>query len=125
MVDPRPKRCLDRGMKATLFALFVALFMVGCGGPDLDGPETLDGIIAEAIDVEALQKRGARGEELYYAPNEQTLYTGWSKEMHDNGQISMLAQFKDGEFDGLPTWWYPNGQKKTEANFKDGNVDGP
>ena len=29
MVDPRPKRRLDRRMKATLFALFVALLMVG------------------------------------------------------------------------------------------------
>ena len=31
MVDPRPKRRLDRGMKATLFSLFVGLLMVGCG----------------------------------------------------------------------------------------------
>ena len=31
MVDPRPRRRLDRGMKAILFALFVALFMVGFG----------------------------------------------------------------------------------------------
>ena len=30
-LDPRPKRRLDRGMKAILFALFVALLMVGCG----------------------------------------------------------------------------------------------
>ena len=30
-LDPRPRRRLDRGMKATLLALFVALLMVGCG----------------------------------------------------------------------------------------------
>jgi len=30
-LDPHPKRRLDRGMKAILFALFVALLMVGCG----------------------------------------------------------------------------------------------
>ena len=29
-LDPRPKRRLNRGMKAILFALFVALLMVGC-----------------------------------------------------------------------------------------------
>ena len=31
-LDPSPKRRLDRGMKAILLSLFVALLMVGCGG---------------------------------------------------------------------------------------------
>ena len=45
MVDPRPKRRLDRGMKATLFALFVALLMVGCAESTSeveDKPSSLD-----------------------------------------------------------------------------------
>jgi antitoxin component YwqK of YwqJK toxin-antitoxin module len=111
-------------MKKLLAAMFVALLMVGCGSPDLDDKETLDGIIAEAIDKSTLQMRGKEGEELYYAPNEQTPYTGWVKEMHDNGQIEGLAQFKDGKPNGLVTGWYENGQKKEEINFKDGKPNG-
>ena len=112
------------GMKKLLAAMFVALLMVGCGGPDLDDKETLDEIIAEAIDKSTLQKRGKEGEELNYAPNEQTPYTGWVKEMHDNGQINNLLQFKDGKPNGLVTGWYENGQKKEEINFKDGKPNG-
>jgi len=104
--------------------MFVALLMVGCGGPDLDDKETLDGIIAEAIDEEKLQKRGQKGEELRYAPNEDTPYTGWTKAMWGNGQIKFLMQYKDGKMDGLGTRWYENGQKQAEGNYKDGKLDG-
>ena len=89
---------------------------------DLGDPETLDKIIAEAIDDEKLQKRGEEGEELRYAPDQNTLYTGWSKEMHDNEQINLLYQYKDGKRDGLVTRWYSNGQKMGEGNFKAGKL---
>ena len=113
-------------MKATLFALFVGLLMVGCGekthySPPLTEEEVK--IIAEAIDVNTLQKRGKKGEELAYAPNEQTPYTGWAKGMRDNGQVESLDQYKDGKRDGLETWWH-EGQKKSEENYKDGKLDG-
>jgi hypothetical protein len=136
-------------MKPILLSLFVALLMVGCGGTDLEGPETLDKIIAEAIDRDKLQLRGKMGEELYYAPNEQkrwsrsrwrriwsearrllsetntpTPYTGWAKLMWGNGQIKALVQFKDGKEDGLLTGWYDNGQKQAEGNFKNGKMNG-
>jgi hypothetical protein len=142
-LDPRPNRRLDRGMKATLFALFVGLLMVGCGNDatpvdssttpevpespkaiDLDDKETRDKIIAEALDWDKLQKRGTKGEVLLYAPNDQTPYTGWSKLMYENGRIRMLAQFKDGKRDGLATEWHENGKKWNEANFKDGKLNG-
>jgi antitoxin component YwqK of YwqJK toxin-antitoxin module len=89
---------------------------------DLGDTETLDKIIAEAIDSEKLQKRGEEGEELRYAPDQNTLYTGWSKEMHDNGQMNLLYQYKDGKRDGLVTRWYSNGQKMGEGNFKAGKL---
>ena len=63
-VDDPSSLFLARGMKAILLSLFVALLMVGCGGLDLDDPETLDKIIAEAIEGTSLQKRGKKGEEL-------------------------------------------------------------
>ena len=134
-------------MKPSLFALFVALLMVGCGGEakkpaedmtesnqssakkppakslqvakiDLDDRETRDKIIAEAIERDKLQKQGTKGEELY-APNDQAAYTGWVKLMYPNGQIMILGQIKDGKQDGLVTKWYENGQKRQEENYKD------
>ena len=111
-------------MKAKLFALFVALLMVGCGGPDLEDPETLDEILADAIDWNGLQIRGKEGEKILYAPNEQTPYTGWAKLMWSNGRVKTLTQFKDGKNHGLVAIWYESGQKKSEANWKDGKVDG-
>ena len=146
-------------MKAKLFALFVALLMVGCGGTDwddpvlreidLDDPETLDKIIAEAIDGGTLWRRGSTGKELYYAPDKQTPYTGWVKSSYKNGEIRNLAEFKDGEArgsmilwhengqkfsagkvkkgkpDGLLTKWYANGQKREEGSFMEGKMHGP
>ena len=100
--------------------MFVALLVAGCGGPDLDDKETLDKIIAEAIDGNTLQERGNEGEKLSYAPNQQTPYTGWAKEMYDNGQIWSLGQIKDGKMDGLATTWHKNGQKRWETTYKDG-----
>ena len=111
-------------MKVKLFSLVTALLMLGCGSPDVDDPETLDEIIAEAIDEDNLQHRGKEGEKLFYAPNEQTPYTGWIKEIHSNGQVRMLLQIKDGKPNGLQTAWYENGQKKEEGNWKDVKVDG-
>ena len=127
-------------MKAILFSLFVGLLLVGCGESstpstpsdpvdspkaiDLNDPITLGKIIAEATDAKSLQKRGEKGKELYYSPNEQTLYTGWGKEMHDNGRIKSLIQVKEGKMSGLINAWYENGQKKAEGTFKDGKLDG-
>ena len=132
-------------MKATLFALFTTLLMVGfsgadsgsnssesnqtsaeippaktteVGGIDVDDKETRDKIIAEAIERDKLQKQGTKGEELY-APNDQAAYTGWVKLMYPNGQIMILGQIKNGKQDGLVTKWYENGQKRQEENYKD------
>ena len=116
---------MDRGMKAILFALFVALLMVGCGD---DSPSTgdpkLDKFLNEAIDAEEIQFRGKEGEQLAYAPNEQTPYTGWTKGSFDNGQPHNLTQYKDGKKDGVMTRWYPNGQKIGGGNYKEGKKDG-
>ena len=105
--------------------------MVGCleasalfEPADLNDPITLEKIIAEATDAKSLQKRGEKGKELYYSPDEQTLYTGWGKEMHDNGRIKSLIQVKEGKMRGLINAWHKNGQKQLESNWKDGKPDG-
>jgi antitoxin component YwqK of YwqJK toxin-antitoxin module len=133
-------------MKKLLAATFVALLMVGCGEKpgedspesnqtsaetppvkfpeivkiDLGDPETQK-IIAEAIDFKKLQNRG---EELEYVLYQKKPYSGWAREMWDNGQIYALSQYKDGKKDGLETHWYRNGQKHWEENYKDGKLDG-
>ena len=100
-------------MKAILFALFVGLLMVGCGEPE-----------SNAIEQHSLEKRGPKGEERYYEPNEETPYTGWAKEMWRNGQMKTLSQYIDGNLEGLVTSWYENGQKNEEKNYKAGKQDG-
>ena len=121
-------------MKELLYVFSIALLIVGCGESpydsikstessksiDLDDPEALDKIIAEAIDKDKLQLRGKEGEELDYAPNGQTPYTGWVKTMWGDGQVKTLIQRKDGKKDGLATSWHENRQKKFSVNFKDG-----
>jgi len=131
-------------MKNLLAAMFVALLMVGCGDDDvensfgwsdankptstgvidLDDNETRNRIIAEAIDSVKLQKKGDEGEQLYYAPNQQTPYTGWAKVMWGNEQVKLLAQYKNGKEGGLVTEWRKNGQKQAEITWKDGKPDG-
>ena len=140
-------------MKKLLTAMFVALLMVGCGedtkkpagdspesnaslvetppaktaevgGIDLDDNETRNRIIAEAIDSGKLQMKGEEGDQLFYAPNQQTPYTGWGKLMWGNEQVKLLAQFEDGKGDGLWTFWHENGQKSSEINYKDSKPDG-
>ena len=103
-----------------LFAVLV--FLGGCGEPNLDDAETIDKILAEAIDEKKLQKRGEEDEKLFYAPNEQSPYTGWVKIMYNNRQVEILGHIKDGKIDGLLTRWYENGEKREEGNFKDGEL---
>ena len=140
-------------MKKLLAAMFVALLMGGCGGEakkpaedstesnassvetppaktaeiggiDLDDNETLAKIIAGAIDLDKLERRGKKGERADFAPNSQTPYTGWAKVMWGNGQIRAVGQYKDGKPEGFAIEWYRNGQKKSEENFKYGKPDG-
>jgi antitoxin component YwqK of YwqJK toxin-antitoxin module len=119
-------------MKAKLFALFVGLLMLGCGDEtiDLDDKETLDKIIAEAIDGNKLKPR-SREDRRYHDPKRRTPYTGWVKRMWKNGQVRELFQLKDGEGyrdgkeNGLLIAWYETGKKWKEKNYKDGKMDGP
>ena len=84
----------------------------------------MDEIIEGAVYFDKLKKQNDWGEERFYAPNEQSPFTGWSKAIHKNGQVQALAQFKDGKQNGLMTRWHENGRKWSEMNFKDGKQDG-
>ena len=97
----------------------LAVVLGGCGGPDLDDPETLDRILAEAVEMDELQERG----QLFYSYwDSQTPYTGWGKLLYPDGQVSELFQIKKGKHEGLDVAWYRNGQKEYEAERKDGKL---
>ena len=91
------------------------------GAEDLDDPETRNKVIAEAIDGDTLQLRGKEGEKkLAHAPNQETPYTGWVKEMYDNGQIKVLMQVEGGKTLTIVSW-KPNGEKCLDTNLVNGN----
>ena len=137
MVDPRPKRRLDRGMKAILFPLFISLLMVGREGGepgsdspqskdtpaeiiDLEDPKTLNKILADAIDFDSLQMVSG----FFLDPQNKAKYTGWAKWVLSNGHVKYLVRFKEGKQDGPNIWWYKNGQKRSQDNWKANRQDG-
>ena len=99
----------------------VLVTLLGAEPPDLDDKAVLERILAEAIPLSQLEKRGEPGEELLYLPSEQSGYSGW---VTGGSPTDSLATFKDGKQDGPYTLWYEDGQKKTEATFKDGKKNG-
>ena len=105
-------------MKATLFALFVALLMVGCGEPDLSDPDVVEDATADAVDSSKLQDRNG----IMYLANEENPFTGRAESFYENGQKELESNYKDGKQDGLSSFWYENGQKMWERNYKDGKL---
>jgi antitoxin component YwqK of YwqJK toxin-antitoxin module len=126
-------------MKATLFALFVALLMVGFGENserlvvdiseskksslvtppvkplevakiDFDDPVLLEKIIAEAIDVQTLENRD-KTDHILSAPMKQIPYTGWGKFMLEDKKVRKLSQYKDGKQHGIAISFDQSGNK--------------
>ncbi|MCP4848228.1 MAG: hypothetical protein GY899_09815 [Verrucomicrobiaceae bacterium] len=95
--------------------------------PNLDDAATRERVLAEAVDVDKLQKRiGNKPDVLngvFYLPNQQEPYTGWAKTSVFVGQF-LLWQIKDGKDHGRTVSWYESGQKETEGNSKDGKWHG-
>jgi hypothetical protein len=103
------KRAEQEAAEARRWAEKEAKIIAEMVGLDDDGK-----LIAEVIHYKKLSRRftkerGKDGERLHYAPDQLKPYTGWTKEMHDNGQMKVLKQYKDGKQDGLVTGWYENG----------------
>lgn len=49
---------------------------------------------------------------------------GLGKSWHENGQVKAEGNYKNGKLEGLWKEWYPNGQIQLEADFKDGKSQG-
>ena len=126
-------------MKVTLFALFVALLIIGCAESpsdsttltqstnpiDLDDSEVRKKIIAQAVEVTS--ERQADDTWVFYERHTRLPYkgTGWAVIYYDDGiRLEALIQLKGGKREGLLATWYKKGQMKVEVNFIDGKKDG-
>ncbi len=89
---------------------------------NLEDPETLKKVIAEAIDDKELEQRGEKGDELWYAPNQLKPHTGWRKVTYDDGEIMGLNQCRHGKLDGPSIGWSNIGRKEEEVTWKDGKI---
>ena len=121
-LDPRPRRRLDRGMKVTLFALFVALLMVGCGSQDpTEATKTSNTLTSESPSSNTPKDvvEDVTADNVEDIPN-----TDRTVKFHDNGQKALEANLKDGKMHGLFNRWYENGQKESETNYKNGKPHG-
>ena len=61
---------------------------------------------------------------ITYETNSTTPFTGSSVSYHENGQLEMRGNYKDGKDDGLWESYYENGQLEMRGNYKDGEPDG-
>jgi antitoxin component YwqK of YwqJK toxin-antitoxin module len=90
---------------------------------NLSDPGTLEKILSEALDMGVMELRGKKGEELIYALNSQTPYTGWVKMTYENGQVKWLEQAKNGKRQ-LRADWHEKGMRAWEGNYKGDNIHG-
>ena len=107
-----------------LFAASITLCLAEEAKPNLDDPDTLKKILAEAIDDYDLEYGEDENKGLICAPVSLRPLTGWAKMVNREGQLRNLEYYKDGKKDGLQTSWYENGQKYSEINHKDGTKHG-
>ena len=61
---------------------------------------------------------------LHYEVNSTTPFTGTTVDYHENGQLWITSNYKDGKEDGLYEELHKNGQLRTRGNYKNGERDG-
>ena len=63
--------------------------------------------------------------ELYIEYNMKNgIKNGLCKKWYDNGQIEIMYYYIDGKLDGIQKKWYPNGMQKGEWNYSDDILHG-
>ena len=92
-------------------------------GPDLEDPQVLEKIVAEATDFNDLRVAKRRGVETAY--DKAGLFTGWAKSIWSkNGQLEELGRYEDGLRQGLWVEWQKSGHKRLQGQYKNGRQDG-
>ena len=118
--SPNRAAASQRGTRTVWPGVLLLLF-TGCGSPpDLRDPETLDRILAEAVDVDVLQRRG--DDNIVYAPNESEPYSGWAKSMRSalfdlTPQLAELHRIDAGILSSRFEW-HENGQMEREEHYE-------
>jgi antitoxin component YwqK of YwqJK toxin-antitoxin module len=76
----------------------------------------------EEVNGSAYQMFGDIKMDLGYIKNgeKEGLWTWW----FENGEKKNEGTFKDGKENGLHKWWYENGHKSEERTYKNGKKDG-
>ena len=91
-------------MKALLSILPITLLMVGCENPgskpDLTNTAPEKDPMESAVEWSKLQNRNGDA----YIPNTDKPYSGWAKQVYDNEQVKVLAEFTDGSVTRLRQW---------------------
>lgn len=59
---------------------------------------------------------------LYYLDNKP--YSGKVYAKHDNGNIGLMGECKDGKKENTWTYWYSTGEKKRESSFINNKKEG-
>jgi len=129
-------------MKRTIICLLL-LGIAGCKNSDLDIPRAIDfddpgaveKLLVEATDMDKLQWRQSDSEahaanlkipfKDAYTPDGKRPFTGWAKELHENGRVSGIFYFQGGKLHGPVVGWHENGQKLGETHYTNGTADGP
>ena len=67
---------------------------------------------------------GGPGADRFYRGEEQTPFTGWIKDLNENGTLGELTRFVNGLEDGVSYTWHDNGQRESLAFYSEGQYIG-
>ena len=74
------------------------------------------------VSIEYNGYNGQPKDKIFYKNGREVSTTEFS--YHENGQLFIRVDYKDGERDGLTEWYYKNGQLREKGDFKDGKQEG-
>ena len=101
-------------MKRLLLIVLPLLLIVGCS--KVEGQQQLIPFVEK--------KENGSIEITYYKKTQNGIEMVKKEGYWRNGQKEFKKNYKDGELNGLYTWFHENGQKKTERTYKNGEYDG-
>ncbi len=101
-------------MKQTLLIITALMLVFGCSSSEKE-PEK------ELINYETtlIERDG-----VFYTKDTNKPYSGLVLALYNNGEKKSEGTLKDGEPDGVWTYWHENGQKESEGTYKNGKEDG-
>ena len=119
--SPIAFKCLRSmtGIMGIMFLYFAGAEALKDANIAMNDPE-IRSRVETAINIKKLQARGEKQNERWYTSKEQTPYTGWVKQWWANGQIKLLAEYKEGNIMTALAWRI-GGEKCPHTNLVNGN----